>query len=281
MTDLKNKRVISAAITGSWSTKEHNPNVPISIQEIAESAWESWEAGAAIVHLHVRNEDGTPSSDFDKYKELVDLIRSRKDCDVAINITSSGGLGFSDEDRIYPLQQLLPEMASYDAGTLNWQHKSIFENNPQFLEKLGFALQESNIKPEIEIFHAGMVYEALHYYKIGALKDPMHFQFVLGVPGGMDATVENLVFLKSLLPANTTWAAAGVGRGHLPIMYTTIAMGGHLRVGLEDNVMYHKNQLAESNGQLVARAKRLIEEAGLEVASPDEARQIFNMTRKV
>jgi len=281
MSNLENKRVISVALVGSWSTKDHNPNVPITPEEIAESAYESWKAGAAVAHIHVRNDDGTPSTDFEKYKEVVGLIRSKKDCDICINITSSGSVGFGDEERIYPLQQLLPEMASYDAGTLNWQHRTIFENSPRFLEKLGLALQESNVKPEIEIFDAGMIYNAMYYIKKGILKTPCHFQIVLGCPGGMANTVENLVFLKNLIPEGSTWAACGIADGHLPIMMATIAMGGHLRVGMEDNVLYHKNVLADSNAQFVARAKRLIEEAGYEAATPEEARQILGLTKKV
>ena len=281
MSDLKNKRVITCAITGSWPTRKDNPNLSITPQEIADDAYAAWKAGAAIVHIHVRNDDGSPSTDYAKYKETIDLIRAKKDCDVCINITSSGSVGFGDEERIYPLQQLLPELASYDCGTLNWQHRTIFENSPRFLEKLGKALQESNVKPEIEIFDGGMVYNALHYIKTGILKEPCHFQLVLGAAGGLTATVENLVYLKSLLPANCTWGACGIGHGHMPIMMATIAMGGHLRVGMEDNVMYHKGVLAESNAQFVARAKRLLEEAGLEAATPDEARQIYGLTRKV
>lgn len=281
MNDLSNKRVISVAITGSWPTREDNPNLAITPQEIANDVYESWQAGAAIAHIHVRNDDGTPSNDFAKFKETVDLIRAKKDCDICINLTSSGNVGLSDEERIYPLQQLLPEMASYDAGTLNWQHRTIFENHPRFLEKLGLALQESNIKPEIEIFHGGMVYNALYYLKKGILKSPLHFQFVLGAAGGLSSTIENLVYLKSLIPGDSTWAACGIGKGHLPIMMATIAMGGHIRVGMEDNVMYKKGILAESNAQFVSRAKRLLEEADLEAATPDEARQIFGLTRKV
>lgn len=281
MSDLKNKRVISVAITGSWPTREDNPNLSITPQEIADDVYESWKAGAAIAHIHVRNDDGSPSTDFNKYKETIDLIRAKKDCDVCINITSSGSVGFGDEERIYPLQQLLPEMASYDAGTLNWQHRTIFENHPRFLEKLGLALLKSNIKPEIEIFDGGMVHNALYYLKKGILKAPLHFQFVLGAPGGLPNSVENLVFLKSLIPDGSTWSGCGIGSGHMPIMMATIAMGGHLRVGMEDNVMYKKGVPADSNAQFVARAKRLLEEAGYEAATPDEARQIYGLTRKV
>ena len=280
MSDLKNKRVITAAITGSWPTREQNPNLSITPEEIAADVYECWKAGAAIAHIHVRNDDGTPSTDFMKYKETIERIRAYKDCDICINITSSGSVGFGDEERIYPLQKLLPEMASYDAGTLNWQHRTIFENHPRFLEKLGHALIESNIKPEIEIFDAGMIYNAIYYMKKGVLKAPCHFQIVLGCPGGMTNTVENLVFLKSLIPDGSTWAACGIGAGHMPIMMAGIAMGAHIRVGMEDNVMWQKGVPAESNAQFVKRAKELLEMNGLEAATPEEARKIYGLTRK-
>lgn len=281
MSNLTNKKVISVAITGSWPTRKDNPNLSITPEEIAADVYESWKAGAAVAHIHVRNDDGSPSTDFAKYKETIERIRAMKDCDVCINITSSGSVGFGDEERIHPLQQLLPELASYDCGTLNWMHNTIFENHPRFLEKLGLALQESNIKPEIEIFDVGMMYNAFYYIKKGILKEPCHFQFVLGAPGGMPADLKSLMYLYSLLPQNCTWAACGIGKGHMPIMLATIALGGHLRVGMEDNVMYHKDVPADSNAQFVARAKRLLEEAGLEAATPDEARTILGLTRKV
>ncbi len=281
MSDLKNKRVISAAIIGSWPTRQDNPNVPLTPEEIAESAYQAWKAGAAIVHIHVRDDEGKPSYDIDKYHETIERIRAHKDCDVCINITSSGKENGDDEERIRPIRELLPELASFDCGSLNWQHRSIFENHPRFLEKLGTELKELNVKPEIEIFDAGMVYNAIHYMKTGLLKTPCHFQIVLGAAGGMTNTVENLVYLKSILPEGCTWAGCGIGSGHMPMMLATIALGGHLRVGLEDNVYYHRGVLAESNAQLVARAKRLLEEAGLQAATPDEAREIYGLTRKV
>lgn len=281
MSDLRNKRVITAAITGSWPTREDNPNLSITPEAIAEDVYQCWKAGAAIVHIHVRNDDGTPSTDFVKYKETIERIRAHRDCDVCINITSSGSIDFGDDERIYPLQQLLPELASYDCGSLNWQHRSVFLNTPAFLEKLGLTLQESNIKPEIEIFDGGMIYNALHYIKTGILQAPCHFQLVLGAAGGLGNTVENLVFLKSLLPKNCTWAACGIGSGHMPIMMATIAMGGHLRVGMEDNVMWKKGVPANSNADFVTRARQLLEMNALEAATPDEAREIYSLTRKV
>ena len=281
MADLKSKRIITVAVTGSWPTHEDNPNVPFTPEAIATDVYECWKAGAAIAHIHVRNEDGSPSTDFEKYKETIERIRAHKDCDICINITSSGSVDFGDEERIYPLQQLLPELASYDAGTLNWQHRTVFMNTPPFLEKLGYALQESNIKPEIEIFDGGMVQNAIHYIKTKVLKAPCHFQIVLGCAGGLPSTVENLVFLKNMLPEGSTWAACGIGHGHLPIMLATIAMGGHLRVGMEDNVYYKKGQLADSNAQFVERAKRLLEEADLQAPTPQEARELLGLTRKI
>ena len=281
MADLNNKRVISCAIVGAWPTRKDNPNLPLSPTEIADSAYEAWKAGAAVVHIHVRDKNGEPTINYGVYKETIDAIRAHKDCDVCINITSSGILDGTDEDRIIPIQKLQPELASFDAGTMNWQHRSIFENHPRFLEKLGLALQEANVKPEIEIFDGGMVYNAKYYMKTGVLKAPCHFQLVLGAAGGLDNSVDNLVFLRNLVPEGCTWAGCGIGRGHMPIMMATIAMGGHLRVGLEDNVYYQKGVLAQSNAQLVARAKRLLEEAGLQAATPDEAREILGLTRKV
>ena len=281
MSNLKNKRVITACIVGSWPTKNDNPAVPYTPAEIAESAIDAWKAGAAVVHIHVREPNGAPSIRSELYEETVNLIRAYPNCDVCINITSSGKDGGTDEERIDPIRKLLPELASFDCGSLNWMHSTIFQNHPRFLEKLGTALQEVNVKPEIEIFDAGMIYNAIHYIKTGVLKAPCHFQLVLGAAGGMTNTIDNLLYLKNLLPEGSTWAAAGIGAGHMPIMMATIAMGGHLRIGLEDNVYYNKGVLAESNAQLVARGKRLLEEAGLEAATPDEAREILGLTRKV
>ena len=286
MNNLENKRIISVAVTGAWPTRKDNPTLPVTPQEIADDVYECWKAGAAVAHIHVRNDDGTPSTEFERYKETIEKIREKKDCDICINITSSGGTlgaGSDDEDyeaRIKPILELLPEMCSYDCGTLNWQYNTIFENHPRFLEKLGLETQKLNVKPEIEIFDPGMIYAAEYYMKKGILKAPCHFQLILGAAGGVKATIEDLVMLKNRLPEGSTWAASGIGRGHVPIMMATIAMGGHLRVGLEDNVFYSKGVPAKGNVQLVSRAKRLLEEAGYEAATSDEAREILGLVRK-
>jgi len=272
---MDNKVIITVAPTGAWPTKKDTPYIPLQPEEIADEVYECWKAGAAVAHIHVRDDEGKPTMAFEKFEETVRLIRER--CDIVLNLTTSGGLGLTDEIRMKPFMELRPEMASYDCGTMNWLHTSIFENSPQFLEKLGLTMQEYDVKPEIEVFDAGMIYNALYYMKKGVLKAPLHFQFVLGAAGGIGATVENLVFLKSLIPEGSTWGAFGIGKAHLPILYATLALGGHVRVGMEDNIYYGPGRLAKSNVEFVERAKRLIEEMGKEVATPDDARQILGL----
>lgn len=272
---MDNKVIITVAPTGAWPTKKDTPYIPLQPEEIADEVYECWKAGAAVAHIHVRDDEGKPTMAFEKFEETVRLIRER--CDIVLNLTTSGGLGLTDEIRMKPFMELRPEMASYDCGTMNWLHTSIFENSPQFLEKLGLTMQEYDVKPEIEVFDAGMIYNALYYMKKGVLKAPLHFQFVLGAAGGIGATVENLVFLKSLIPEGSTWGAFGIGKAHLPILYATLALGGHVRVGMEDNIYYGPGRLAKSNVEFVERAKRLIEEMGKEAATPDDARQILGL----
>ena len=269
------KTIITVAPTGAFPTKEHNPAIPLTPREIAEDVVECWQAGAAIAHLHMRDENGKGTMSKDRFIETVGLIRAK--CDIVLNLTTSGDLNATDETRMAHIIELKPELASYDAGTMNWMHTTLFVNHPAFLEKLGRVMVENGIRPEIEVFDAGMYYNAVHYMKQGVIKAPGYFQFVLGAPGGTAATVENLVYLKSLLPADARWSALGIGAGHLPILYATMALGGHVRVGMEDNVLYAKNRLAKSNAEFVARAARLIKEANNEVATPADARAILEL----
>lgn len=281
MSDLKNKRIITVATTGAWPTKENTPNVPIEPHEIAEEIYNCWKVGAAVAHIHCRNDEGKAAMVFEKFEETVNLLRTKyPDCDIILNITTSGGVNLKEEDRLRPFYELKPEMASYDCGTMNWQHNAVFENNPQFLEKLGTMMQEVNVKPEIEVFDPGMIYNAQYYLKKGVLKAPCHFQFCMGVAGGIAATTKNLVFMKEIMEEvapGSTWSAFGVGKGAMEIMYAAIAMGGHIRVGMEDNVLYKKGQLAENNMVFVERATRCIEEFTCEVATPAEAREILRL----
>lgn len=282
MGELKNKKIITVATTGAWPTKSDTPNVPIEPEEIAEEVYNCWKAGAAVCHIHCRDDQGKAAMEFSKFKKTVELIRARKDCDIIINLTTSGGIGLSEADRIRPFSELLPEMASYDCGTMNWQHSGIFENNPRFLEKLGLLMREKGVKPEIEVFDPGMIYNAQYYIKKEVLKAPVHFQFCMGVAGGIKGTAKNLVFMKETMEEvapGSTWSAFGVGACAMEILYTTIALGGHVRVGMEDNVFYKKGVLAESNMIFVERARRLIGEFGYEAANPGEAREILSLTK--
>ncbi len=275
---LENKVIITAALTGAMTPKEMNPNIPLTPEEIAEDAYKCWQAGAAVVHLHMRDENGHGTMDKEKFKKTIELIKAKPDCDVVINCTTSGDNRAGYEERMAHLEYVKPELASFDAGSFNWMPFGIFDNAPQFLEPLGNKMKEVGVKPELEIFDSGFMNVVKYYVKQGVLESPCHYQFVLGVLGGMEATVKNLEFLHEMLPEGATWSAFGLGRQHMPIMYTTLALGGHIRVGLEDNVYYSKGVLA-SNTMLVERAARVIKEFGKEVATPDEARQILGLQR--
>lgn len=275
MNDLKDKVILTVACTGAWPQKTDTPYIPITPEEEAAEIVRCYEAGASVAHIHVRDDQAKASMDFEKFEKTVQLVRQR--CDIVINLTTSGGIGLEDEVRIRPFRELRPEMASFDCGSMNWQNNCVFENSPQFLEKLALEMNAVDVKPEIEVFDAGMVYNALYLLKKGYLKAPLHFQFVLGVPGGIAATVENLLFLVKLLPENCTWGALGIGKQHLPIMYAALSLGGHVRVGMEDNIFYSKGKLAESNTEFVERTKRIVGELGKTIATPDETRMMLGL----
>lgn len=275
---LDNKVIITCALTGAVTPKELNPSIPLTPEEIAEDAYKCWKAGAAVVHLHMRDDKGLGTMDKEKFKKTIDLIKQRTDCNVVINCTTSGDNRATYEERMAHLAYVKPEMASFDAGSFNWMPLGIFENSPQFLEQLGLKMKELGVKPELEIFDSGFMNIVSYYVNKGVLVPPCHYQFVLGVLGGMEATVKNLLFLHEMLPEGSTWSAFGVGRQHLPIMYATLALGGHIRVGLEDNVYYSKGKLA-TNVMLVERAVRVVREFGKEPATSDEAREILGIKK--
>lgn len=272
------KTIITVAPTGAWPSKKDNPNIPLIPKEIAEDVFECYKAGAAVCHLHMRDDEGKGTMDKEKFRETVNLIKEK--CDILINLTTSGDLHATDETRQEHLALLKPELASYDCGSMNWMHNSLFINHPNFLEQLGKTMKENGVKPEIEIFDAGMIYNSLYYVKKGVLDTPAHYQLVLGAAGGTAATVENLVYLKNLLPEGCTWSALGIGKGHIPIMLAALAMGGHVRVGMEDNVYFAPGELAKSNAQLVTRTANIIREMGGEIATPEDAREILGLKRR-
>lgn len=275
----KNKVIVTAALTGAVTTKADNSNLPTQPKDIAASAIACYEAGASAVHIHVRDDDDSASMRFDKFAEAVSLIREAK-CPVVLNLTSSGGQGFSWEERIKPFKELKPEMASFDAGTMNWLNKVVFMNEPEFLELCGREMIQAGVKPEIEIFDIGMLNTAKYYLSKGILEEPAHFQLCLGAPGGMEATTENLVYLVNHLPENCTWSAFGIGRGANEIMLSALALGGNIRVGLEDNVYLNAGQKAKSNEEFVERVGHIVKEVGKSIATPDEAREIFHLQKQ-
>ena len=281
MSDLENKRIITVATTGAWPSKEQNPNIPLQPNEIGEEIYQCWKIGASVAHVHVRDEEGKDSMKVEYFKAVVDYIHeNHPDCDIIFNFTAAGGIANTEEQRIAPFTTLKPEMASFDCGTMNWMHFGVFNNNPPFLMKMGTAMIENGVKPEVEVFDIGMIHEAAWYLKKGYLQAPVHFQFCMGCAGGIPATIDNVILMRNALKEavpDSTWSAFGVGKGAMEVMYAAIAAGGNIRVGMEDNVVYKKGELAESNMQLIARARRVIEEFGYEVATPDEARQILGL----
>ena len=276
MNDLKDRVILTVAPTGSSTSRKQTPYVPLTPKEIAEETYRCWQAGASVVHLHVRDDEGNACMCYDKFKESIERIRDK--CDIVINMTTAGGFGVSDEERILPLD-LLPEMATMDAGSMNVAGDFVFHNSIAFLEKLGQRTQELNIKPEIEVMDTGMVYTALRLIEQGYVKRPPHFQFVLGMANGMAATVDNLVYMKNLMSADATWSAFGIGRNHLPILMATIALGGHVRVGMEDNIYLSAGERATSNVQFVERTRKIIELNNKSVATPDEVRRMMDLRR--
>ena len=275
------KTIITVATTGAWPKKENNPNVPMTPAEIAGDVYARWQAGAAIAHLHMRDDHGDGTMDVRKCRETVELLRgNHPDCDIVLNMTTSGDLNATEETRQLHLKELRPEMASFDCGSMNWMNASLFLNPPKFLEELGRNMQEWGVKPEIEAFDPGMIANAAYYLKKGVLKAPLHFQFCMGCANGIPGSIKNLLFMKETMDAlcpGSTWSCFGVGHSAMEILYGAVALGGHIRVGMEDNVMYAKGELAKSNRQLVERAARVIREYGGQVATPQEAREILGL----
>lgn len=269
------KLIITAAICGAEVTKEHNPAVPYTVEEIVREAESAYKAGASIIHLHVREDDGTPTQSKERFKECMEAIKEK--CpDVIIQPSTGGAVGMTDEERLQPTE-LYPEMATLDCGTLNFGGDEIFVNTENTIINFANIMNERNIKPEIEVFDKGMIDYAIRFNKKGIIKSPMHFDFVLGVQ--MSASARDLAFMVDSIPEGSTWTVAAIGRHQFPMAAMGIAMGGHVRVGFEDNIYYNKGELAESNGQLVERVVRLAKELGREIASPDEAREILGLKK--
>lgn len=269
------KLIITACICGAEVTKELNPNVPYTVEEIAREAKSAYDAGAALIHLHVREDDGKPTQRAERFKECIAAVKAV--CpDAIVQVSTGGAVGMSNEERLQPLT-LNPEMATLDCGTCNFGGDEIFVNTENMIIDFASKMNERNCKPEIEVFDKGMIDMAIRLHKKGYIKAPMHFDFVMGVNGGISGEARDLVFMKESIPAGSTWTVAGVGRYEFSMAAMGIIMGGHVRVGFEDNVYIDKGVLAQSNGELVERVVRLAKELGREIATPQEARQILGL----
>ncbi len=269
------KLIITAAICGAEVTKEQNPAVPYTVEEIVREAKSAVDAGAAIVHLHVREDDGTPTQSKARFKECIDAIYEA--CPDVIIIPSTGGaVGMTADERLQPTE-LFPEMATLDCGTCNFGDE-VFENTMPMMRDFGKRMIENNIKPEYECFEMGHLDTILKMAKKGQVPAaPMQFNFVLGVQGCTPATVQNLAWLVNAIPAGSTWTATGIGRNAFTMAAHAIAMGGHVRVGFEDNLNIERGVLAKSNGELVAKVVRIAKELGREIATSAEAREILSL----
>lgn len=268
------KLIITAAVTGGVTSRKENRNLPISPDEIAQSVYDCWNAGASIAHIHARESDGTPSQRVELYKEIVEKIRAK--CDIIINLTTTGwGQSCSDEQRWEPLV-CKPEMASFTPGSMN-RKNNVMINSPVFVRNLAQKMMEYAVKPEIEIFDFGMIQQAVKIVDEGFLKKPLHFQFVLGVDGGIPANSKNLLHCVESIPLDSTWSVAAVGKGQLPMNLFALILGGHIRTGFEDNVYFRYRELALSNSQFVDRLAKYASDLGRNVATPTEARKILNI----
>lgn len=271
--------VVQCAITGSTDPDpQRRPNVPLTTEAIVGSALAAWRAGAAVIHLHAREADGTPTQDLEAFRLLTDGLRDAG-CDAIINLScgSAGGRSVRDE-RLQPLE-LEPEMASLDCGSINFGER-VFEGDLPFLRRMARAFLDHGVRPEIECFDSGHVGLALQLRDEGLLDDPLVVQFVLGVPGsGVPATVEMVEHLRRMLPAATPWSVCAIGQRQLPLNAYCILAGGHVRTGLEDNLFYRRGERA-TNAELVSRVVRLAHELERPVATPDEARAILSVSQR-
>ncbi len=228
-----------------------------------------------MVHLHVRDEDGTPTQSRERFSETMDAIR-RAAPDIVVQTSTGGSVGMSEEERAQPLD-LKPEMATLTTGTVNFG-EGVFENPYPLVERLFLRMRELGIQPEFEAFDTGMIETAK---RLVARHDPqprhLHFDLVLGVPGGMAGTAASVLHMASILPPGASWSATGIGRSHIPVTLAALAVGGHVRTGFEDTIYYARGQLATSNAELIARVARLTRETGRELATPEQAREILDV----
>lgn len=266
--------IVTCAPVGAEVTLDQTPHLPHTPQRLGETARAVEEAGGSIIHVHCRNDDGTNTHAVERFQAAYEEIRSQSN--LIVQFSTGGAIGMTPEERARVLE-LRPEMATLTCGTVNFGD-DVFENSFPIMRGILKKMHEYGVRPELEIFDKGHLANARRLAREGLLTFPQHADFVLGVPGALEATVANLCDLVADLPSGCTWSVAGIGRGQLPMAMAAIAMGGHVRVGLEDNLYYSKGKLAR-NEELVARVARIAREAGRPVATPDQARRILGLRR--
>lgn len=269
--------VLTAAMVGAETTREQTPHLPITAEEIAEDAAKCREAGAAMVHLHVRTVDGKPSQDAELFRAAIRAIRKRTD--VLIQVSTGGAVGMGVDERCGGLTLTgadKPDMATLTTGTVNFGEE-VFWNPRPLVRDIAKRIRAIGLKPELECFDVGMIDEARYLAKEGLVELPAHFDFVLGVPGTLQARPEVLDFMIASLPEGSSWTVAGVGRQQLPFVDEAAKRGGNARVGLEDNIYLSKGVLAKGNFELVAEAAKRARAGGREPATPEQARQLLRL----
>ncbi len=268
------KLIITVALTGNVPTKEMNPNTPETVDEIVEDIIRCREAGASVAHIHVRDENGQPTSDRELYKEILDKLEE-KQCDIVTQLSTGARGGENTIEWRGQMLDLNAEMASLSTGSSNFISK-VNANSFELIEALANKMYANNIKPEIEAFDLGMIDNAKYLLKKGVLKAPLQFNFVMNVRGSVSGTPKNLLHMVESLPQGSTFTVSGIGPSQLTMLTMSILLGGHTRTGLEDTILYDKGVLA-SNEMLVNRIVRIANELGREIASPNDARKILGM----
>jgi 3-keto-5-aminohexanoate cleavage enzyme len=264
--------IITCAPVGAEVRPDQTPYLPYTPQLLGETARAVREAGGSIIHVHCRNDDGTNTHSVERFREAYDAIRAQSD--LIVQFSTGGAIGMTPPERARVLE-LRPEMATLTCGSVNFGDE-IFENSFPIMRGILKKMNEFGVRPELEIFDKGHISNARKLARERLLSFPQHVDLVLGVPGGLEATVQNLADLVDDLPDGCTWSVAGIGRQQLPMAMAAIAMGGHVRVGLEDNLYYSRGRLA-SNEELVARVTRIAAEAGRPVATPNQARKLLGL----
>lgn len=278
---MSNKLIVTAALLGNGTTKEMNPAVPYTPGEIARDAVACVKAGASIIHIHVRDDQGRATMETQRFVDAHTAVAEaldREGLDAILNL-STGGIG-SDELRTAHIEAIQPEMCSYNPGSINWGKAFVYLNPPSLMERLGRVCQQTGTKPEIEIFDTAMFNNVRQCVKDGILVDPCHFQFIMGIPGGMEGTMKNVSFLLDCMPEGSTWSITGIGRWHMPMLLAGLAGGANgIRVGLEDGIWLEKGVPA-TNESFVKQAVALGKAAGRSIATAEEARQILGVKHR-